>query len=94
MCQFSSGNWFFCTKFVQLVVAGKRRNIVVHLHKCNKLDLTRLSISDWSIIMIGPGSLLVLLPMYMQFQFQYYWWGCQKKKAKLKHLILLSRVTY
>ncbi len=46
MCRFSSGNWcsgnwFFCTKFVQLAVAGKRRNTVVHLKKKrNKLDLT------------------------------------------------------
>ncbi len=54
-----------------------------------------LSISDWSIIMIGPGGLLLVVSMYMQFQLQFYWWGCQKKKtAKLRHLILLSRVTY
>jgi hypothetical protein len=26
MCRFSSGNWFFCTKFVQLAVAGKTHN--------------------------------------------------------------------
>jgi hypothetical protein len=41
MCRFSSGNWFFCTKFMQLAVAGTRRNTAVHLKKeCNKLDLT------------------------------------------------------
>jgi hypothetical protein len=33
MWRFSSGNWFFSTKFVQLAVAGKRRNTVVHLKK-------------------------------------------------------------
>jgi hypothetical protein len=33
MCWFSLGNWFFYTKFVQLAVAGKRRNTVVHLKK-------------------------------------------------------------
>jgi hypothetical protein len=33
MCQFSSRNWFFCTKFVQLAVAGKWRNTDVHLQK-------------------------------------------------------------
>jgi len=33
MCRFSSGNWFFCTKFVQLAVAGKRRDTVVHLQR-------------------------------------------------------------
>ncbi len=31
MCRFSARNWFLCTKFAQLAVAGKRRNIVVHL---------------------------------------------------------------
>jgi len=33
MCRFSSGNWFFCTKFVQLPVAGEWRNKAVHLQK-------------------------------------------------------------
>jgi len=33
MCRFRSGNWFFCTKFVQLVVAGKWCNTVVPLQK-------------------------------------------------------------
>jgi hypothetical protein len=45
--------------------------------------------------MIGPGGLLLVVPMYMQFRLQFYWWGRQiKEKAKLRHLILLSRVTY
>jgi hypothetical protein len=29
MCQFSSGNWFFGTKFLQLAVVGKWPNTVV-----------------------------------------------------------------
>jgi hypothetical protein len=33
MCQFSSGNWFFCIKFVHLAVADKRCNTIVHLQK-------------------------------------------------------------
>jgi hypothetical protein len=33
MCRFSSGNWFFCIKFMQLAVAGKRHNTVVYLKK-------------------------------------------------------------
>ncbi len=33
MCRFSSGNWFFCTKFGQLAMAGESRNTVVHLQK-------------------------------------------------------------
>jgi hypothetical protein len=42
----------------------------------------RLSIFDWSIITIGPGGLLLVVPMYMQFSLQFYWWGCRK----IKHL--------
>jgi hypothetical protein len=42
--------------------------------ECKKLDLT---ISDWSIRMIGPGGLLLLVIMYIEF----YWWGCQKKHS-------------
>ncbi len=70
--------------------------------ECNKLDLTapqsqltiKLDQSDWSIIIVGPGGVLLVVPTYMQFQLQFYWWGCQKKSAILKHLILLSKVTY
>jgi len=41
MCRFSLGNWLLCTKFVQLAVACRWRNTVLHLQKeCNKLDLT------------------------------------------------------
>ncbi len=45
--------------------------------------------SDWSIIMISPGGLLLVVPTYMQFEFQFYWWGCQKQRAKLRHLIFI-----
>jgi hypothetical protein len=38
--------------------------------------------SDWSIIMISPGGLLLVVPTYMQFEFQFYWWGfTQEKKS-------------
>jgi hypothetical protein len=67
MCWFSSGNWFFCTKFVQLARAGKRHNTVMHLQK-RVINWTwlRLSIYDWLIIMIGPGGLLSVVLTYMQ----------------------------
>jgi hypothetical protein len=50
----------------------------------------QLSISHWLITMIGPRGLLLVVPPV----FQIYWWGCQNKTAQLRHLILLSRVTY
>jgi hypothetical protein len=94
ICWFSSGNWFFSTKFVQVAVAAKVQHTVVHLQK-RVINWTwlQLSICDWSIIMIGPGGMLLVVPTYMQFQLQFYWWVCQKR-AKVRHLISLSRVTY
>jgi len=90
MCKFSSGNWFFSTKFVQLAVAGKWHNAIVHLqNRVINWTWLRLSISDWSIIMIGPGGLLFLHICSSSFI-----GGVAKKTAKLRHLILLSRVTY
>jgi len=79
--------WFFCTKFVQLAVAGKWRNTVVHLQKKSVINWTwlRLSIFDWWIIMIGPGGFFLVVPMYLQFQLQFYWWGCPKNTAELRH---------
>jgi hypothetical protein len=32
MCRFSSGNWFFCTKFVQHAEAGKKLLVVPHVY--------------------------------------------------------------
>jgi hypothetical protein len=64
MCRFSSGNWFFCTKFVQLAMASKRRNTVVNLQKeFDKLDLTAAQYFSLVIIMIGPDGLLLVVPM-------------------------------
>ncbi len=78
-----------------LAVAGRRRNSCAPPKK-SVINWTwlRLSISDWLIIMIGRGGLLSVVPTYMQLQLHFYWWGCQKRKQpKLRHLILLYRVT-
>jgi hypothetical protein len=66
---------------VELAVAGKRLNVVVLLWK-SVINWTwlQLSIFDWSIIMIGPGGLLLVVRTYMQFQLRFYWWGCPKKQ--------------
>jgi hypothetical protein len=81
---------------VQVAAVGKGRNTVVDHQKQSVVNGTwlQLSISYWSIIMIGPDGLLLVVPTYMQFPLQFYWWGCQNKTAKLRHLILLTRVTY
>jgi hypothetical protein len=45
--------------------------------ECNKLHLTAAQyFSDWSITMIGPGGLLLVVP---QWGTSFYWWGCPKK---------------
>jgi uncharacterized membrane protein len=39
MCRFSSGNWFFCTKFVPGLVKGATQ-LCTSKKECNELDLT------------------------------------------------------
>jgi hypothetical protein len=34
-------------------------------------------------MMIDPGGLLLVVPTYMQFQLQFFWWGWPKKKLNL-----------
>jgi hypothetical protein len=59
ICQFSSGKWFFCTKFVHLAVASKgATQLCTSKKECDKLNL------------IGPGDLLLVVPTYMQFHLQ------------------------
>jgi len=74
-------NWFFLHQIcaacggwykAQRSCAPPNKNSVIN---CTWL---RLSICDLSISAIGPGGLLLVVPMYMHFHFQFYWRGCQK----------------
>jgi hypothetical protein len=53
MCWFSSRDWFFCIKFVQLAVAGDSQ-LCTSKKECNKLDLAAVQYcslvdrNDWS----------------------------------------------
>jgi hypothetical protein len=73
-----------------------QRDRVVHLQKeCDKLEPPRLSISNWSILIIGPGGLLLLVPHVRAVLVSVLFVGLpQNKTAKHRHLILLSRVPY
>ncbi len=85
---------FFCTKLMHAGCRGwwkAQQSSAPPKKKKSVINWTwlRLSIFDWSIIMIGPGGLLLVVPTYLQFQLQFYWWGCQKKKQlNLRHFIL------
>ncbi len=46
--------------------------------ECNKLDLTAAEYFWLVDHMIGPGGLLLVVSIYLQFQLQFYWWGCPK----------------
>jgi hypothetical protein len=44
--------------------------------------------------MIGPGGLLLVVPRICSSSYSFIGGVAKKKPAKLRHLILLSRVTY
>jgi hypothetical protein len=75
---------FSGTKFVQIpwLVKGATQRCTSK-EECNKLDLTAAQYFWLVDHKIGPGSLLLIIPTYMQFQFQFYWWGCPKKNLNL-----------
>jgi hypothetical protein len=82
ICRFSSGNWFFCTKIVEVTMARKRHNTVVHLQKkCTTLDLTAaqyfwlLDHNDWSRWFALSGSHVYAVPLTVV--------GFPKKKLNL-----------
>jgi archaellum biogenesis protein FlaJ (TadC family) len=62
-----------------------RFQLIIHLHSdsvpAEKSVKTRseISISDWSIIMIGLGCLLAI-SSYLLFKFQFDGWGCKKSR--------------
>jgi hypothetical protein len=78
-----------------------RKATAVCRKACNKYDQTALllllSVSDWSIIMIRPGGLLLVVPrIYLLLsQFEFYGWGLQKStELNLDVQKYLLRVTY
>jgi hypothetical protein len=81
ICRFSSGNWFFSGIFGQIAEAGNKHSTTVHLLQKSVLNMIWLLVPvlDWPIIMIAPGGLLLVVPTYMQFRFQFYGWGYEKK---------------
>jgi hypothetical protein len=95
MYQFSSGNLFFFIKFVQLAVAGKgATQLCTSKKECNKLDLTAaqyfslVNQNDWSRWFAISSSHVYAVPVTVLLV------GLPKKTAKLRHLILLSKVTH
>jgi hypothetical protein len=52
----------------------------VHLLQRSVINMTclLLPIFDWPNIMIGPAGLLLVVPTYLQSQFQLYRWGWKK----------------
>jgi hypothetical protein len=73
-------NSFAFAIFAEFAEAGKRRNKAVHLLEKRVISMIRLLIlvSDWPIIMIDPGGLLLVLPPPMP--------------VRLREIVLLLRV--
>jgi len=68
VCSVSWGGWY------------KRAAKVVHLLEKSVINMMWLLVPvfDWWLIMIGPGGLLLVVPICLQSPFQFNGWGCKK----------------
>jgi hypothetical protein len=82
MCWFGSGKWFWLHIIAQWLVKGAAM-LCTCRKECNKYDLTLITVSDWPIIMIGPGGLLLVIPRLFAVSLFVLWVGLQKKVNKL-----------
>jgi hypothetical protein len=82
ICWCVSGKWFFCCIFAQFAEAGKKRSKAVHLLEKSVINMIwlLLPVFDWSIIMISPRGVLLVVPTYLQSSFRFHGWGCKKSK--------------
>jgi hypothetical protein len=63
--RFGSAKWLWPSIFAQFAQAGKKaqQNLIPAREHCNKYDLTAAPCSDWPIIMIGRGGLILVVPV-------------------------------
>jgi hypothetical protein len=96
ICWFSLGNWFFTPNLCSLLGLVKgTTQLCTSTTKLNKLDLTAAQYfllvdhNDWSrwFAISSP-------PCIWSSSFSFIGGVAKQKTAKLRHLILLSRVTY
>jgi hypothetical protein len=75
-------NGFFSCILAQFAEAGTMRSKAVHLLEKSVINMIGLllPVFDSSIIMIGPGGLLLVVPTCLQSSFQFYGVGLQKCK--------------
>jgi hypothetical protein len=68
VCSVSWGGWY------------KRAAKVVHLVEKSVINMMWLLVPvfDWWLMMIGPGGLLLVVPICLQSPFQFNEWGCKK----------------
>jgi hypothetical protein len=70
------GNWFCPYMFTQFAEAGKRHNKSIHVAEKSVINVIWLflPVSDWLIIMIGPGGLISVVS---HLSSPSYWRGCE-----------------
>jgi hypothetical protein len=74
---------FWLSIIVHYTMAGKRHSNAVHLQKTSPINMIWLliSVSDWPIIMIRPGGLLlVILNVFTVLVSVLHGWGCKRSK--------------
>jgi hypothetical protein len=71
---FAQENSFSTAYLLCLLRLVKKPSKSLHLLEKSVINMIALSLHvfDWPIIMIGPGGLLLIVPTYLQFHFQFY----------------------
>jgi len=85
MCWFGSRKWFWLLSpqaFTMFAVAGNMPGHAIYPAEKSIINMIWLlfSVFDWSIIMISPGGLLLVVPHVVAVLVSVWWAGLQKSK--------------
>jgi hypothetical protein len=84
-CWFGSEKWFWFCTFSQFAEVGERYNKAIHLLEKSVMNMIwqLFPVFDWLIIIIGPGSLLLVLSPICNFSFCFMGGVAKKQITKL-----------
>jgi hypothetical protein len=74
-----------------LLLVESAAALCTYRKECNKYDLTTTRVSDWHIIMIGPGGLLLVVPHLLEVPVSVLWVDCHLLNLKKQRFLELGK---